>query len=84
MFIFVAKIISANMKKKVYPNRIRVVLAEKTITNHWLAEQMGVTDMTMSRWTTNKIQPSTSQLINMAKILDVDIKDLLEPYEEAM
>ena len=84
MFIFVAKIINENMKKKVYPNRIRVVLAEKTITNHWLAEQMGVTDMTMSRWTTNKIQPSTSQLINMAKILDVDIKDLLEPYEEAM
>ena len=39
-------------------NRLRVILAEKEITNRWLAEQMGVTDMTVSRWKTNKVQPS--------------------------
>ncbi len=69
------------MEKK-HPNRIRVVLADKQITNHWLAEQLGVTDITISRWTTNKIQPSVSQLIEVAKLLKVDIKDLLEPYED--
>lgn len=68
------------MDKK-HPNRIRVALADKQITNHWLAEKLGVTDMTVSRWTTNKNQPSVSQLIEISKVLNVDIKDLLEPYE---
>lgn len=66
------------MAKKDYNNRIRVVLADKQITNRWLAEQMGVTDMTVSRWKTNKIQPSISQFVEIAKLLQVDIKDLLE------
>ena len=55
------------MEKK-HPNRIRVALADKQITNHWLAEQLGVTDMTVSRWVTNKNQPSTSQLIEISKL----------------
>ena len=66
------------MAKKDYHNRIRVVLADKQITNRWLAEQMGVTDMTVSRWKTNKIQPSMSQFVEIARLLQVDIKDLLE------
>lgn len=59
-------------------NRIRVVLADKQITNRWLAEQMGVTDMTVSRWKTNKIQPSMAQFVEIARLLQVGIKDLLE------
>ena len=66
------------MTKKDCQNRIRVVLADKQITNRWLAEQMGVTDMTVSRWKTNKIQPSIAQFVEIARLLQVDIKDLLE------
>ena len=77
MYLCTINIIDMN---EVYLNRIRVVLADKQITNHWLAKQLGVTDMTVSRWTTNKNQPSTSQLINISKILDVDLKELLEPF----
>ena len=66
------------MTKKDCQNRIRVVLADKQITNRWLAEQMGVTDMTVSRWKTNKIQPSMTQFVEIARLLQVDIKDLLE------
>lgn len=66
------------MTKKDCQNRIRVVLADKRITNRWLAEQMGVTDMTVSRWKTNKIQPSMAQFVEIARLLQVDIKDLLE------
>lgn len=66
------------MTKKDYHNRIRVVLADKQITNRWRAEQMGVTDMTVSRWKTNKIQPSMTQFVEIARLLQVDIKDLLE------
>lgn len=66
------------MTKKDCQNRIRVVLADKQITNRWLAEQMSVTDMTVSRWKTNKIQPSMAQFVEIARLLQVDIKDLLE------
>lgn len=59
-------------------NRLRVILAEKEITNRWLAEQMGVTDMTVSRWKTNKVQPSMVQFVEIAQLLKVDIKDLIE------
>ena len=64
--------------KKECKNRIRVVLADKQITNRWLAEQMCVTDMTVSRWKTNKTQPSMAQFVEIARLLQVDIKDLLE------
>lgn len=30
------------MEVKVYPNRIRVILAERSLTNRWLADKMGV------------------------------------------
>ena len=66
------------MTKKNCQNRIRVVLADKQITNRWLAERMDVTDMTVSRWKTNKIQPSMAQFVEIARLLQVDIKDLLE------
>ncbi|HBI58111.1 MAG: helix-turn-helix transcriptional regulator [Duncaniella sp.] len=64
--------------KSKYKNRIRVVLAEKVITNHWIADKMGVSDMTVSRWTTNKIQPSMSQFIEISNLLNVDVKELIE------
>lgn len=64
--------------KSKYKNRIRVVLAEKVVSNHWLADRMGVTDMTVSRWTTNKIQPSMSQFVEISNLLNVDIRELIE------
>lgn len=66
------------MAKDVYPNRLRVILAEKNITNHWLAEQLNVTDMTVSRWCTNRNQPSVSQLVDIAKLLKVELVELIE------
>ena len=70
------------MKTIIYPNRLRVVLADKQITNRWLARKLSVTDMTVSRWTTNKIQPSVSQLIEIARMLSVRLDDLVEPYSK--
>ncbi len=79
MFNFVLENITrSNMAKIECSNRLRVVLAEKEITNRWLAEQMGVTDMTVSRWKTNKVQPSMAQFVEIAQLLKVDIKDLIK------
>lgn len=69
------------MKRTIYPNQLRVILAEKELTNRWLAEELGVCQMTVSRWTTNKTQPPVSQLIEIAKLLDVTLEDLMEPYK---
>ena len=68
------------MTKKNCQNRIRVVLADKQITNRWLADRMGGggTNMTVSRWKTNKIQPSIVQFVEISQLLQVGIKDLLE------
>ena len=58
-------------------NRIKIVLAEKEKTGTWLSEQMGRNLGTVSRWMTNKVQPSVEQLYDIAKHLDVDVRDLL-------
>ena len=60
-------------------NRINVVLAEKQRTNRWLAEQMGKSENTISRWCSNKSQPSIAQLQEIAKCLDVDVRILIAP-----
>lgn len=60
-------------------NRIKVLLVEKQKTNKWLAEQMGKSENTISRWCSNKSQPSISQLQEIANLLDVDIRVLLKP-----
>lgn len=66
------------MSKNEFKNRIRVVLAELQITNRLLADKLGVSEMTVSRWVTNRYQPSMSQFVEISKILGVDIKDLIE------
>lgn len=58
-------------------NRLKVILAEKQKTNKWLAEKLGKSDVTVSRWCTNEVQPSTETLLEIAKLLDIDIKELL-------
>ena len=58
-------------------NRLKIVLAEKEKTGTWLSEQMGRNLGTVSRWMTNKVQPSVEQLYDIAKYLDVDVRELL-------
>lgn len=60
-------------------NRIKVTLVEKQKTSRWLAEQMGKSENTISRWCSNKSQPSIAQLQEIAKCLDVDVRLLITP-----
>lgn len=68
------------MRKKI--NRLKVVLAEKNRTNRWLAAQLGKNEATISKWCTNSTQPSLSDLVAIAKCLEVDTKDLLHSINE--
>jgi transcriptional regulator with XRE-family HTH domain len=58
-------------------NRIKAVLAENDKTGTWLSEKMDRNIGTVSRWMTNKVQPSVEQLYEIAHHLDVDVKELL-------
>lgn len=58
-------------------NRIKAALAEKNVTNRQLANDLEVTETTVSRWCTNDMQPSVETLFEIAKILEVDVRELL-------
>ncbi|WP_370526849.1 helix-turn-helix transcriptional regulator [Bacteroides sp. 51] len=58
-------------------NRLKVVLVEKKRTGKWLAEKLGKNEATVSRWCTNESQPSLETLFAIAKVLNVDVSELL-------
>lgn len=58
-------------------NRLKIVLAEKEKTSKWLANELGKSESTISRWCTNEVQPSLETLAQIATILKIDIKELL-------
>lgn len=67
--------------QQIVMNRIKVTLVEKQKTNRWLAKQMGKSENTISRWCSNKSQPSIAQLQEIANLLEVDIHSLLRSQE---
>lgn len=67
-----------NVQKEVtYINRLKVVLAEKHLTNKWLADKLGKDQGTVSKWCTNTLQPNLETLREIALALNVDMADLL-------
>ena len=58
-------------------NRIKIVLAEKDINHNILANEMGVTLATVSKWVNNKSQPRMQMLYNIAIYLGVSVRSLL-------
>ena len=62
-------------------NRIKVVLDKQRKTGKWLAEQLGVSVTTTSRWCSNAAQPDLQTLEKIAQLLEVDKRDLLTPSE---
>jgi len=65
------------MPEKKVINRIKVVLAEQDKTNRWLAEAIGKNEATVSRWCSNKAQPSIDVFRQIAEVLDIDVRELL-------
>ena len=58
-------------------NRLKVVLVEQKKTGKWLAAQLGNDPSTVSKWCSNTTQPPLDMLVNIAKLLEVDIKELI-------
>ena len=60
-------------------NRIKVVLAENKRTSKWLSEQLHKDPATVSKWCTNSAQPSLETLVEIARTLDIDVRELIAP-----
>jgi len=58
-------------------NRIKVVLEEKGIKQTWLAEKLGKSYNMVNSYVQNRQQPRLEVLMQIAEILDVDVKDLI-------
>lgn len=58
-------------------NRIKIALVENGKTGKWLAEQVGKNEATVSRWCSNKMQPSLDTLVRIAKLLNVNPRQLI-------
>lgn len=63
-------------------NRIKAVLAEKGKTNNWLADELKMNRTTISKWCRNEMQPRIETLFQIAKVLEVDVRELLVSTKE--
>ena len=75
-----AFIIYCNMEVKKL-NRLKVVMAEKDLSNTWLSERLGVSQATVSKWMTNFSQPNLETLIKISKVLNVEVAELIRTDE---
>ena len=63
-------------------NRLKAVLAEQGKTNKWLAVKLDKNETTISRWCTNEVQPSMDNLVAIASLLKIDVRELINPTEK--
>lgn len=58
-------------------NRLKVVLVENRKTSKWLAEQLGVSTVTVSKWCSNIHQPDLQTLARIAELIGCDKRELI-------
>jgi transcriptional regulator with XRE-family HTH domain len=63
-------------------NRIKEVLEQKGIKQTWLAEQLGKSYNMVNAYVQNRQQPRLETLMDIATILDVDVKELIISNKE--
>lgn len=65
-------------------NRIKVMLAERMLSNKDLATMLGKDPATISKWVTNNTQPSLENLIEISRCLKCEINDLVRTEEQVV
>lgn len=66
-------------------NRIKLALVEQGKTGRWLAEELGKSACTVSKWCSNTAQPDLKTLVLIAQCLNVRVSDLInEPKDRSM
>jgi transcriptional regulator with XRE-family HTH domain len=67
------------MSPKQKMNRIKHVLKEQGRTQTWLAEKLKKSYVIVTNYCNNNSQPAIKVLRKIAEVLDVDVRELLEP-----
>lgn len=62
-------------------NRLKLVLVEKKKTGTWLAEQLGVSYVTVSKWCSNITQPTLPTINRIAELLEIDPRNIITGNE---
>lgn len=63
-------------------NKIKAILDEKGISQTWLAKKLDKSFNTINSYVCNRSQPNLETLLQISKILNVDIKDLISSTNE--
>lgn len=63
-------------------NKIKDVLEEKGITQIWLAEKLSKSYNMVNGYVQNRRQPSLEDLYRIARLLDVDVRELIVPSKK--
>ena len=63
-------------------NRLKLVLVEQGKTGKWLADKLGKNPCTISKWCSNSVQPDLETLYQIARLLGMNVKDLLNDTEQ--
>ncbi|WP_113928770.1 helix-turn-helix transcriptional regulator [Bacillus sp. P14.5] len=51
------------------------------LSQEYVGEQLGVSRQAVSKWETNQSEPSTDNLLKLADLFDIDIKELVSPEQ---
>lgn len=62
-------------------NRIKAILESKGISQTWLAKQTGKSFTMINAYACNRRQPNLELLFEIAKVLQVDVKELISNKE---
>ena len=58
--------------------KIKQILELRGLKQKWLADKIGVTEVTISNWVNNKTYPSIETLLSISTVLKIEVKDLFE------
>ena len=83
LFRYFLVILPSNNRKSIIAklNWIRVILAERDLSNKWLSDKLGKENATMSKRVTNTTLPSLEALIAIANALEVPVQELVKQDE---
>ncbi len=58
--------------------KIKQSLELRGLKQKWLADKIGVTEVTISNWVNNRTYPSIETLLSISNVLKIEVKDLFE------
>jgi transcriptional regulator with XRE-family HTH domain len=58
--------------------KIKQILELRGLKQKWLADKIGVTEVTISNWVNNRTYPSIETLISISTVLKIELKELFE------